>query len=75
MLRVLIQSFSVKYVKLGVIFKNPNIFIFKYLAGQLLVSDSGHHVITEAVGYLYRSLDLRATYLGSSHSSIHGILQ
>ncbi|XP_044940703.1 putative tetratricopeptide repeat protein 41 isoform X1 [Mustela putorius furo] len=45
------------------------------LAGQLLVSDSGHHIITEAVGYLYRSLDLRATYLGSSHSSIHGILQ
>ncbi|XP_032705945.1 putative tetratricopeptide repeat protein 41 [Lontra canadensis] len=45
------------------------------LAGQLLVSDSGHHVTTEAVGYLYRSLDLRATYLGSSHSSIHGILQ
>ncbi|XP_040493321.1 putative tetratricopeptide repeat protein 41, partial [Ursus maritimus] len=45
------------------------------LAGQLLISDSGHHVMTEAVAYLYRSLDLRATYLGSSHSSIHGILQ
>ncbi|XP_034843600.1 putative tetratricopeptide repeat protein 41 isoform X1 [Mirounga angustirostris] len=45
------------------------------LAGQLLISDSGHHVMTEAVDYLYRSLDLRATYLGSSHSSIHGILQ
>uniref|UniRef100_A0A667G534 Tetratricopeptide repeat domain 41 n=1 Tax=Lynx canadensis TaxID=61383 RepID=A0A667G534_LYNCA len=44
------------------------------LTGQLFINDSGHHVMTEAVGYLYRSLDLRATYLGSSHSSIHGIL-
>ncbi|XP_058164626.1 putative tetratricopeptide repeat protein 41 [Dasypus novemcinctus] len=44
------------------------------LAGQLLLSDSCHHVMIEAVGYLYRSLDLRASYLGSSHSSVHGIL-
>uniref|UniRef100_A0A673TSE5 Tetratricopeptide repeat domain 41 n=1 Tax=Suricata suricatta TaxID=37032 RepID=A0A673TSE5_SURSU len=45
------------------------------LAGQLFINDSGHHIMTEAVGYLYRSLDLRVTHLGSSHSSIHGILQ
>ncbi|EHH25388.1 hypothetical protein EGK_21499, partial [Macaca mulatta] len=44
------------------------------LAGQLLASDSCHHVMIEAVGYLYRSLDLRVIHLGSSHSSIHGIL-
>ncbi|XP_069346810.1 putative tetratricopeptide repeat protein 41 [Eulemur rufifrons] len=44
------------------------------LAGQLLTNDSCHHIVIEAVGYLYRSLDLRAAYLGSSHSSIHGIL-
>nr|XP_020143472.1 putative tetratricopeptide repeat protein 41 isoform X2 [Microcebus murinus] len=44
------------------------------LAGQLLTNDSCHHFMMEAVGYLYRSLDLRTTYLGSSHSSIHGIL-
>ncbi|KAM9229131.1 putative tetratricopeptide repeat protein 41 [Dugong dugon] len=44
------------------------------LAGQLLLSDSYHHLMIEAVGYLYRSLDLRATYLGTSHSSIRGIL-
>ncbi|XP_037016154.2 putative tetratricopeptide repeat protein 41 [Artibeus jamaicensis] len=44
------------------------------LAGQLLISDSSHHVMIEALGYLYRSLDLRATSLGSSHSSVHGIL-
>ncbi|XP_054430416.1 LOW QUALITY PROTEIN: putative tetratricopeptide repeat protein 41 [Pteronotus mesoamericanus] len=44
------------------------------LAGQLLISDSCHHILIEALGYLYRSLDLRATHLGSSHSSIHGIL-
>nr|XP_023394763.1 putative tetratricopeptide repeat protein 41 [Loxodonta africana] len=44
------------------------------LAGQLLLSDSYHRFTIEAVGYLYRSLDLRATYLGTSHSSIHGIL-
>ncbi|KAF6122393.1 hypothetical protein HJG60_019718 [Phyllostomus discolor] len=42
--------------------------------GQLLTSDSSHHVMIEALGYLYRSLDLRATSLGSSHSSVHGIL-
>ncbi|KAG8514102.1 putative tetratricopeptide repeat protein 41, partial [Galemys pyrenaicus] len=42
--------------------------------GQLLIIDSGHPAMVEAVGYLYRSLDLRATYLGSAHSSIHGIL-
>ncbi|XP_062971589.1 putative tetratricopeptide repeat protein 41 [Cynocephalus volans] len=47
---------------------------FCKLAGQLLTSDSSHHVMMEAVGYLYRSLDRRATYLGSSHSSVHGIL-
>ncbi|XP_023365234.1 putative tetratricopeptide repeat protein 41 [Otolemur garnettii] len=45
------------------------------LAGQLLINDSCHHSMIEAVGYLYKSLDLRATYLGPSHSSIHGILQ
>ncbi|XP_060269121.1 LOW QUALITY PROTEIN: putative tetratricopeptide repeat protein 41 [Ovis aries] len=44
------------------------------LAGQLLISDSCHQVMMEAVGYLYKSLDLRATYLGYSHSSIPGIL-
>ncbi|XP_048212963.1 putative tetratricopeptide repeat protein 41 [Perognathus longimembris pacificus] len=44
------------------------------LAGQLLANDFSHHATTEAVGYLYRSLDLRATYLGSSHPSIPGIL-
>ncbi|XP_069847669.1 putative tetratricopeptide repeat protein 41 [Dipodomys merriami] len=44
------------------------------LAGQLLANDFSHHTTTEAVGYLYRSLDLRATYLGSSHPSIQGIL-
>ncbi|XP_004675799.1 PREDICTED: tetratricopeptide repeat protein GNN-like [Condylura cristata] len=44
------------------------------LAGQLLIVDSGHPAMTEAVRYLYRSLDLRATHLGSAHSSIHGIL-
>ncbi|KAM4883222.1 putative tetratricopeptide repeat protein 41 isoform 3-T6 [Thomomys bottae] len=44
------------------------------LAGQLLANDFNHHAMTEAVGYLYRSLDLRATYLGSSHPSIQGIL-
>uniref|UniRef100_A0A8C9H0F1 Nephrocystin 3-like N-terminal domain-containing protein n=1 Tax=Piliocolobus tephrosceles TaxID=591936 RepID=A0A8C9H0F1_9PRIM len=44
------------------------------LAGQLLASDSCHHVMIEAAGYLYRSLDLRVIHLGSSHSSIHGIL-
>ncbi|XP_008052616.1 putative tetratricopeptide repeat protein 41 [Carlito syrichta] len=44
------------------------------LAGQLLTSDSCHPVMIEAVSLLYRSLDLRATYLGSSHTSIHGIL-
>ncbi|XP_038544394.1 putative tetratricopeptide repeat protein 41 isoform X4 [Canis lupus familiaris] len=49
--------------------------VVRQKAGQLLMNDSGHHIMTEAVGYLYRSLDLRATYLGSSHSSIHGILQ
>uniref|UniRef100_F7HC19 5'-nucleotidase domain containing 3 n=1 Tax=Macaca mulatta TaxID=9544 RepID=F7HC19_MACMU len=54
--------------------KKSNILIFKYLAGQLLASDSCHHVMIEAVGYLYRSLDLRVIHLGSSHSSIHGIL-
>uniref|UniRef100_A0A8C5K313 Tetratricopeptide repeat domain 41 n=1 Tax=Jaculus jaculus TaxID=51337 RepID=A0A8C5K313_JACJA len=45
------------------------------LAAHLLVSDSCHHSMLEAVGYLYRALDLRVTHLGSSHSSIHGILQ
>nr|XP_040135013.1 5'-nucleotidase domain-containing protein 3 isoform X3 [Ictidomys tridecemlineatus] len=44
------------------------------LAGYLLTSDSCHHVMIEAIGYLYRSLDLRETYLGPSHSSIHGIM-
>ncbi|XP_035307676.1 tetratricopeptide repeat protein 41 [Cricetulus griseus] len=44
------------------------------LAGQLLSGDYCHHAMMEAVGYLYRSLDLRATYLGSSHASIQGIL-
>lgn len=68
-------SFSFKCGKSGVILKNTNILIFKYPAGQLLISDSCHHVMMEALGYLYRSLDLRATSLGSSHSSVHGILQ
>ncbi|XP_037369640.1 putative tetratricopeptide repeat protein 41 isoform X1 [Talpa occidentalis] len=44
------------------------------LAGQLLIIDTGHPAMMEAVGYLYRSLDLRATHLGPAHSSIHGIL-
>ncbi|KAL1775383.1 tetratricopeptide repeat protein 41 isoform X1 [Sigmodon hispidus] len=44
------------------------------LAGQLLSGDFCHHTMIEAVGYLYRSLDLRATHLGSSHASIQGIL-
>ncbi|XP_045409044.1 putative tetratricopeptide repeat protein 41 [Lemur catta] len=48
--------------------------LVKQKAGQLLTNDSCHHIMIEAVGYLYRSLDLTATYLGSSHSSIHGIL-
>ncbi|XP_047405495.1 putative tetratricopeptide repeat protein 41 isoform X2 [Sciurus carolinensis] len=48
--------------------------LMKQKAGQLLISDSCHHAMIEAVSYLYRSLDLRTTYLGSSHSSIHGIL-
>ncbi|XP_040611080.1 tetratricopeptide repeat protein 41-like isoform X2 [Mesocricetus auratus] len=42
--------------------------------GQLLSGDFCHHAMMEAVGYLYRSLDLRATHLGSSHASIQGIL-
>lgn len=67
--------FSFKCLKPGVIFKNSNILIFKYPAGQLLISDSCHQVMMEAIGYLYKSLDLRATYLGYSHSSIPGILQ
>ncbi|XP_030741710.1 putative tetratricopeptide repeat protein 41, partial [Echinops telfairi] len=41
---------------------------------QLLLSDSSHHLTMEAVGYLYRSLDLRTTYLGASHPSIPGIV-
>ncbi|KAI5213243.1 Tetratricopeptide Repeat Protein 41-Like [Manis pentadactyla] len=49
--------------------------LVKQEASQLLISDSSHHVMIEAVGYLYRSFDLRATYLGSSHSSAYGILQ
>ncbi|XP_075409318.1 putative tetratricopeptide repeat protein 41 [Tenrec ecaudatus] len=44
------------------------------LAGQLLLSDSSHHLTMEAVGYLYRSLDLRTTYLGAAHPSIPGIV-
>ncbi|XP_050001519.1 tetratricopeptide repeat protein 41-like [Alexandromys fortis] len=44
------------------------------LAGQLLSGDFSHHDLMEAVGYLYRSLDLRATHLGSSHTSAQGIL-
>lgn len=66
--------FSLKCVKSGVIFKNSHILIFKYPAGQLLISDSCHQVVIEALGYLYRSFDWRGTYLGSSDSSIHGIL-
>ncbi|XP_050995740.1 tetratricopeptide repeat protein 41-like [Acomys russatus] len=45
------------------------------LAGQLLSGGFCHYSIMEAVNYLYRSLDLRATHLGSSHASIQGILQ
>ncbi|KAK7813722.1 hypothetical protein U0070_001428 [Myodes glareolus] len=44
------------------------------LAGQLLSGDFCHRAMMEAVGYLYRSLDLRATHLGSSHTSAQGIL-
>ncbi|XP_058529017.1 putative tetratricopeptide repeat protein 41 isoform X1 [Ochotona princeps] len=44
------------------------------LAGQLLMCDSRHHTLTEAESYLHRSLGLRATHLGPSHSSIRGIL-
>nr|XP_020007961.1 putative tetratricopeptide repeat protein 41 [Castor canadensis] len=44
------------------------------LAGQILASDSCHHAMIEAVGYLYKSLHIRGTHLGSSHSSIQGIL-
>ncbi|CAO2581302.1 Tetratricopeptide repeat protein 41 [Lemmus lemmus] len=44
------------------------------LAGHLLSGDFCHHAMMEAVGYLYRSLDLRATHLGSSHTSTQGIL-
>ncbi|XP_052608973.1 tetratricopeptide repeat protein 41-like isoform X1 [Peromyscus californicus insignis] len=44
------------------------------LAGQLLSGDVCHHAMMEAVSYLYRSLDLRSTHLGSSHASIQGIL-
>ncbi|KAL6079180.1 hypothetical protein STEG23_018334, partial [Scotinomys teguina] len=44
------------------------------LAGQLLSGDFCHHAMMEAVGYLYRSLDLRSTHLGSSHASVQGIL-
>ncbi|XP_037369646.1 putative tetratricopeptide repeat protein 41 isoform X2 [Talpa occidentalis] len=48
--------------------------LVKQKAGQLLIIDTGHPAMMEAVGYLYRSLDLRATHLGPAHSSIHGIL-
>ncbi|XP_055483722.1 tetratricopeptide repeat protein 41-like isoform X1 [Psammomys obesus] len=44
------------------------------LAGQLLSGGFCHNAIMEAVGCLYRSLDLRSTHLGSSHASIQGIL-
>ncbi|XP_054974497.1 putative tetratricopeptide repeat protein 41 [Sorex araneus] len=44
------------------------------LASQLLLSDSSGSVLTEAMGHLYRSLDLRTTHLGSAHPSVPGIL-
>ncbi|KAM8777500.1 LOW QUALITY PROTEIN: putative tetratricopeptide repeat protein 41 [Rhynchonycteris naso] len=49
------------------------IFPQEIVKGQLLISDSCYHSMMEALGYLYRSL-VRTTYLGSSHSSVHGIL-
>lgn len=52
-------------MKSGVIVQNSNILIFRYPAGQLLKSDSCHHIMIEALGCLCRSLDLRVTYLGS----------